>query len=159
MPNPTQSHYLCSIRPTMAKNEVIEQAINDLKSQKAPNIDITAKRWGIVESTLRRRYKGETVSRTEAQYRSTMLLTNAQEEVFIEHINKLSARNMHPTPQMIKNLIREMIGRPIGERWVEHFQKRHENKLHSHYMRNINQSRHIADNSRHFQHYFDNVSA
>ena len=159
MPNPTQSHHVCSKCFTMSKNQAIEHAINDLKSQKAPNIDATAKKWGVVESTLRRRYKGKTVSRSEGQSRSNMLLTNAQEDVLIEHINKLSARNLHPTIQTVENLAREIVGHPVGERWVERFRKCHGNKLRSRYMRNIDHSRHVADNSKHFQHYFDNVSA
>ena len=122
----------------MAKNEVIEQAIDDLKSQKAPNLDATTKKWDIVEPILRRRYKGETISHAEAQYRLIMLLTNTQEGVLIEYINKFSACNIHPTPQIIKNLVREMTGHLIKKRWMEHFQKRHKNKLRSRYMRNIN---------------------
>ena len=61
----------------MTKNEAIEQAIDDLKSQEAPNIDATARKWGVVESTLRRRYKGESVFYSEPCFRSIMLFTNA----------------------------------------------------------------------------------
>ena len=143
----------------MSKNEAIQIAIDDLKLQKVPNFAATAKNYNIVRSTLQRRFEGKTVSRNESQSRSNMLLTNAQEEVLIEHINKLSARNLHPTIQTVENLAREIIGHPVGERWVERFRKRHGNKLRSRYMRNIDHSRHVADNSKHFQHYFDNVSA
>lgn len=143
----------------MANNEAISNVIDDLLSQKVPNITATARKYGIVQSTLQRRFTGQTVSRHEGRSRSTMLLTDAQESLLIEHINKVSARNMHPTPQMVENLVREITGRPVGERWVERFRKRHGNKLCSRYMRNIDQSRHVADNSKHFQHYFDNVSA
>ena len=143
----------------MTKNEAIEQAIDDLKSQEAPNIDATARKWGVVESTLRRRYKGESVSYSEARSRSTMLLTNTQESFIIEYINKLSARNMHPTPQMLENLVVEITGHLVGERWVERFRKRHGNEITSRDLRNIDQSRHVADNSKHFQHYFDTISA
>ena len=143
----------------MSNNEAILDAIDDLKLQKIPNFAATAKKYNIVRSTLQRRFEGQTVSRSEAQSRSNMLLTNAQESVLIEYINKLSARNMHPTPQMVENLVVEITGRHVGERWVERFRKRHGNELRSRYLRNIDQSRHIADNSKHFQHYFDNVSA
>ena len=105
----------------MSKNQAIEHAINDLKSQKAPNIDATAKKWGVVESTLRRHYKSKTVSCSEGQSRSNMLLTNAQEDVFIEHINKFSTRNLHPTIQMVKNLARKIVSHSVGEWWVKYF--------------------------------------
>ena len=142
----------------MAISEAIEQAINDLNSQEAPNIRETAKKYNIVHSTLLRRFKGQTVSYGEARSRSIMLLTTAQESVLIEHINELSARGLHLTPQLLENLVVEIIRRPIGERWVERFCKRHDNELKSIYLRGIDQARHIADNSRHFQHYFDTVS-
>ena len=139
----------------MSNNEAILHAIDDLNSQKIPNFAATAKKYNIVRSTFQRRFKGQTVPRSEAQSRSNMLLTNVQESALIECINKLSARNMHPTPQMLESLVVEIIGRPVGERWVERFQKRHGNELTSRYLRNIDQARHVADNSKHFQHYFD----
>ena len=105
----------------MSKNQAIEHAINDLKSQKAPNIDATAKKWGVVESTLQRRYKGKIVSRSKGQFRSNMLLTNVQENILIEHINKFSARNLHPIIQTVENLAREIVGHLVGEWWVECF--------------------------------------
>ena len=48
--------------------------------------------------------------------RSAMLLTNAQEPVLIQYINELSARGLHPTPQMLENLVVEIVGHPIEER-------------------------------------------
>ena len=143
----------------MVNNEAISKAIDDLISQEVPNVRSTAKKHNIHRSTLQRRFNGETVSHSEARSRSAMLLTNAQESVLIEHINELSACGLHPTPQMLDNLVVEIIGHSIGERWVERFCKRHGNKLISVYLRNIDQARHIADNSRHFQHYFNTVSS
>jgi hypothetical protein len=143
---------------TMVNNQAILKAIDELKSQETPNIAETARKYGLAKNTLWRRYNGHTVSNSEARSRSNKVLTNAQEGVLIEHINKLSARNMHPTPQMVENLVMEMTGSHVGERWVERFRKRYGNELRSCYLRNIDQSRHIADHSKHFQHYFDNVS-
>ena len=88
----------------MSKIQAIEHAIDDVKSQEAPNIDATAKKWGVVESTLRRRYKGQTASRSKGQSRSNMLLINAQKEVLIKYINKFSNRNLHPIIQTVENL-------------------------------------------------------
>ena len=105
----------------MSKNQAIEHAINDLRSQNTPNIDATAKKWDVTESTLQRRYKGQTVSRGEGQSKSNMLLTNTQKKVLIEHINKLSARNLHPTMQTVENLARDIVSHVIKEQWVECF--------------------------------------
>ena len=142
----------------MVNLEGILKAIDGLNSQEAPNIRATAKRYNIPRSTLQDRFNGKSVSRSEACSRSAMLLTTAQESVLSEHINELSARGLHPTLQMLENLVVEIVGHPIGEWWVERFCKRYGNKLISVYLRNIDQARHIADNSRHFQHYLDIVS-
>ena len=144
--------------PTMVNNEAISIAIDDLESQETPNITATAKKYQIDPSTLWRRYNGRTVSYAEARSRSTMLLTNAQESVLVEHINKLCTRGMHPIPQIVESLVIEIVGHSIGERWVERFCNRYKNELKSVYLRSIDQSRHVADNSKHFQHYFNTVS-
>ena len=52
MPNHIQSHQLCSKHSIMTKNKAIEQAIDDLKSQKTPNIDANARKWSVVKFTL-----------------------------------------------------------------------------------------------------------
>ena len=143
----------------MVNNEAILKAIDDLILQETPNIRATAKKYNIPRSTLQDRFNGRTTSYHDACSTSRMLLTDAQETVLIEHLNKLSARGLHPTPRMVSNLVVEIVGHPIGGRWVERFCKRHETELLSIYLRNIDQARHIADNSRHFKHYFDQVSS
>ena len=157
MQHGAEKHLASSNTCNMADNKAIEQAISDLNAQEAPNIRATAKKYDLVPSTLMRRFKQKTVSRSEGQSRSNMLLTNAQELTLIEYLNKLSTRGLHPTPQMLENLVVEIIGRSIGERWIERFCKRHGDVIQSVYLRGIDQARHAADNSRHFQHYFDRV--
>ena len=65
-----------------------------------------------------RRYKGQTTSNHEAHSIHQKLLTDAQEEVLLKHISDLSDRGMHPTPQILENLIIEIVRKPIGERWI-----------------------------------------
>ena len=159
MPNPTQSHHVCSKCFTMSKNQAIEHAINDLKSQKTPNINATAKKWDVIESTLRCHYKSKTVSCSKSQFKNNMLFTNAQEDIFIKHINKFSVCNLHPIIQTVKNFAKKIISHLVKEQWVEHFRKCYSNKLCSCYMHNINHLKHVINNLKHFQHYFDNVNA
>ena len=142
----------------MVNNQAIGKAIDDLNLQKVPNITATAKKYNIDRTTLSRRYNSKTVSDASFRSQSLQLLTNAQESVLIEYINKLSTRGIHLTPQILGNLLVEIVGHPIGGRWVERFCKRHKDELKSLYLRGIDQARHIADNSKHFQHYFDTVS-
>ena len=142
----------------MTNNDAILKAIDDLNSQEIPNVNATAKKYNLVQSTLQRRFNKQTVSYSEARSRTAILLSAAQESVLIEYINKLSARGLHLTPQLLENLVVEIIRRPVGERWVERFYKRHSTELKSIYLRSIDQARYVTDNSRHFQHYFDIVS-
>jgi hypothetical protein len=107
--------------------------------------------------TLSNRFKRETVSIQEAISQSLKLLTDAQEEVLIKHILKLSTRGFYLTLQMLRNLAEEIVKQPVSERWSRRFRKRHENQLSSIYLRNIDRVRQVADNSAHFQHYFDTV--
>ena len=86
-------------------------------------------------------------------------MTNAQESVLIEYVRKLSDMGLHPTPKILENLVVEIVGKPIGGRWVKRFRQRHQTELTSLYLRNIDQSRHIADNTKHFKHYFAVVRA
>ena len=158
MPNPTNIDSPSSSASKMVNTGAILEAIDDLQSQEAPNINATARKHNVVESTLRRRYNRQTTSHRNAHSENLQLLTDAQEEVLIEYINKLSTRGMHPTPQILDNLVTEIVGHHIGERWVERFCERHKTELKSLYLRGIDQARHIADNSKHFKHYFDTIS-
>ena len=159
MPRPTETSIQYSNRCIMVNEAAIQQAISDLKSQKVPNYTQTAQKYNLEISTLRRRFKGKTVSNAEAHSRDQKLLTNAQENVLLEYIRKLSDRGLHPTPQILENLVIELIKKPIGKCWVHRFLERYENELTSVYLRNIDQSRHVADNSKHFKHYFTLVRA
>ena len=63
----------------MSNNEAISKAIDDLNSQEVPNVNATAQKYNLVQSTLQRRFTGQTTSRHEGRSRSLMLLTDAQE--------------------------------------------------------------------------------
>jgi hypothetical protein len=143
----------------MPNEALIKLAIGDLDSQKAPNIAAIARKYGIARKTLSDRFNRRTVSTGEVHSQSLQLLTNEQEEVLIEHIFKLSARGSHTKPQMLRNLARDVVKKPVSERWSRRFRKRHENRLSSVYMLNIDCVRQTRVNSAHFQHYFDTVRA
>lgn len=82
----------------MVNNQAISKAIDDLNSQENPNITATARKYKIDRTTLLRRYNYKTVSDTKFRSRSLKLLTDTQESVLIEYINKLSTRGIYPTP-------------------------------------------------------------
>jgi AraC-like DNA-binding protein len=142
----------------MAHNDRIAKAIDDLESQNRPNIAATAKKWKIDRSTLSRRFRGKTGSKEEATSCSRKKLSTTQEEALIAHINRLSDRGLPPTPQIVKNLAEELVHEEIGKNWVSRFCQRYANRLSSVYLRTIDHKRKIADNSHHFEHYFNTVS-
>ena len=142
----------------MAHNDRIAKAISDLESQNRPNIADTAKKWQLDRSTLSRRFRGETSSKAESISIASKKLSTTQEEVLIAHINKLSDRGLPPTPQIVKNLAEELAHEEIGKNWVSRFCQRHAHRLSSVYLRTIDHKRKIADNSHHFEHYFNTVN-
>jgi hypothetical protein len=141
----------------MVNEAAIKKAIDDLYSQEAPNYVATAKKYEIDRRTLMRRHKGLSRSIQEAHSESQTLLTPTQEAVLIEHINTLSSRGLPPTPQFVRNLVFEAVKIRPGKNWVYRFCNRHKKQLKSIYLRAIDQSRQIADNSAYFEHFYATV--
>jgi hypothetical protein len=142
----------------MDHNTRITKAIADLEAQNRPNIAATAKKWQIARETLSKRFRGETGTREEANSSSRQKLTAIQEKTLVAHINKLSERGLPPTPQIVRNLAKELAKTEFGKNWVTRFCKRNASRLSSVYLRTIDHKRKIADNSHHFEHYFNTVS-
>lgn len=142
----------------MDHNGRLAKALKDLESQKRPNFSTTAKKYQVERTTLAKRFKGQTGTIQEANSNSRQKLTTVQEGTLVAHINKLSERGLPPTPQIVKNLAKEISNAEIGVNWVSRFCRRHEHELSSLYLKTIDHKRKIADNSRHFEHYFNIVS-
>ena len=138
----------------MVKEADISKAISDLKAQKEPEYARIARKYGLDRGTLMRRYKGQTVSNQEAHSIYQKLLTDAQEEVLLDHISRLSARGLPPTPQILRNIVKEIVQHDIGECWIRRFCQRYKDRITSIYLKGIDQSRKVADNSKHFEHFY-----
>jgi hypothetical protein len=93
----------------MANEGYILKAISDLESQKKPQYAQVARKYNIDRTTLMRRYKGLTVSKRQAASIHRKLLTDAQEEVLLDHISTLSSRGLPPTAQILRNLVVEIV--------------------------------------------------
>src|SRR5271156_5640286 len=105
----------------MVNEADLEKAISDLKSQKKPQYGEIADKYNLDRSTLKRRFLHQTVSNQEAHSIHQKLFTDAQEETLLDYIAKLTARGIPPTPQILKNLVVEIVEHPIGECWVRRF--------------------------------------
>ena len=141
----------------MDHNARIKAAIDDLRSQKRTNFAATAKRWDVERTTLAKRFRGETGTNEDANSYVRQKLTATQEETLIAYVNKLNDRGFPPTPQILKNIAESIAHTTLGQNWVARFCKRHRTRLASVYLRTIDHKRKIADNSQHFQHFFDLV--
>jgi Tc5 transposase DNA-binding domain len=141
----------------MDHNARIQAAIDDLKTQKRLNFAATARRWEVERTTLARRFRGTQGTIEDANSYIRQQLTQTQEEVLITYVNKLNDRGFPPTPQILKNIAESIAHITLGPNWVARFCKRHRTQLASVYLRTIDHKRKIADNSQHFQHFFNLV--
>jgi hypothetical protein len=135
----------------------IQAAIEDLDSQKRVNYSATAKKWNLERTTLAKRHRGETRPNQEANSYGRQRLTDVQEQTLVRYINKLSDRGLPPTPQIVTNLAEEIAHVTLGKNWVARFCDRHRDQLTSVYLRTIDHKRKLADNSYHFQHFYEHV--
>jgi Tc5 transposase DNA-binding domain len=141
----------------MDYEERMTAAFAVLDLQERPKYAEVAKEYKLERTTLAKRYKGQTVSRKVFLSESRQCLTRAQEEALIDQINKLTDKHIPPTSQMVKNFAEEMIGREVGKNWTQGFIRRHDNRLKSIYLRNIDHCRTKAEYAPVFQHFYDLV--
>jgi hypothetical protein len=141
----------------MGYEDDMKKALAEVESCSKPNYSEIAEKYGLVRSTLSRRARGETTSREQFQSDKHQCLTNAQERVLINQINRLTNRGIPPTSQMVKNFAEEIIGREVGKNWVGQFCQRHENELKSLYLRNIDNLRVKGEYSPTYKLFYDLV--
>ncbi|EDN02183.1 predicted protein [Histoplasma mississippiense (nom. inval.)] len=113
----------------MHHEAVILSAIDDLNAQLVPNYTVTAEKYGISRYTLSRRYRGVQTSRKEATSIHRKILTDSQENRLLFHINRLADRGFPCTPQILHNLVVEILKEPIGANWVARFCQRHKDVI------------------------------
>ena len=133
------------------------RALEDLKLQDVPNFNATANKHNLLRTTLRARFYNIHTSRAEAASLYSRRLTDAQEEVLVGHINRLTNRGIPPTTQMVRNFAEEMIQDDVGQCWTSDFVKRHKDRLHSQYLRTIDKKRFKAETTALFQGFYDKV--
>jgi hypothetical protein len=126
-------------------------ALESCNRSLAPNYSAIAEGFELRRTTLARRHKGQTVSKAAANTIHRQLLTNAQEEQLVKQINKLTILQLPPTVQMVKNMAEEIIQRPANKNWTSGFVRRHQNRLKSLYLRNIDNLRAKSEYAPMFQ--------
>lgn len=134
----------------------MNSAIADLKSSDNPCVAKTAKKYGLVDSTLRRRWKGITTTKDQA-IEDRRFLNNQQEQQLIEHIRSLCEKCLPPTPAIVAEIATQLGGRPPGLNWCSRFVTRHRLELDSRYLNSLDLERHHADSVALFEQYFSIV--
>jgi hypothetical protein len=145
----SKSNYSTTMAP-------IDDAIDDLRSQKTPRIVQTAKKYNVHHSTLSRRFHGVTVPRAVLA-ESQSLLTNQQQLRLIKLINDFTNEGIPPTNAMVRNFAEEIVKKRPGKNWVTRFYKAHEHTLQSRYLAPADLSRKKADNYYDYKFYFELV--
>ena len=134
----------------------IEAALDDLRSQKSPNISKTACDHAVSRSTLSKRWNGVHRSKRDG-YERQQFLSSEQEETLVNYINKLCDRGIPPTTKMVWNFAYEIAKKRPGKNWPERFLKRHEAKLKSCYLTGLDLCRSKADSVKQITLYFEQV--
>jgi hypothetical protein len=124
----------------------MEAATAYLKDQDVPNYAAVAKLFDVKPTTLRRRFLGISTSRAAAHAEHHQLLNTAQEEVLLSYIDKMTARHIPPTVQIIHNLVTELLGRAPGRNWPAAFLARHKERICSCYLHSLDRLRCSAEN-------------
>lgn len=97
----------------VVNEEDLAAAFADLALQSKPNYKATAKKYNLQRTTLMRRHKNKTVSRSEATSLYRRKLTDGQEEAIIYEIHRLN-EGFPPRPLAIKKLVAKFTNQPVG---------------------------------------------
>jgi Tc5 transposase DNA-binding domain len=135
----------------------MDQAIAYLKAQDAPNYAGAARIYDVQPTTLRRRFLGLATSRAVASAEHHQLLNTAQEEVLLGYIDRMTARHIPLTPQIVQNLATELLGRPPGKNWPAAFVKRHKERICSRYLHPLDRLRCSAEKPALFEQFYVTV--
>ena len=134
----------------------IEAALEACNAEEAPVYAAIARKFNVNRSTLSRRHRGVTVTKSRLR-EDQSLLTAQQESDLVAYINKLTERGTPPTNSMVKTFALELSHKRPGKSWLSRFVGRHSNQLTSGFLQAKDQSRKKADNCYEYSRYFDQV--
>ena len=118
----------------------MKTAIAHLNRQKSVSYVEVTKIYELDSSTLTRRHKHITISRTEATSIFRQRLNNT-EDTFLSYIDSLTDRHISPITKIIKNLVKEIVRDSIEKNWTARFIQCHFNRICSLYLRPLNRVR------------------
>ncbi|KAF1981364.1 hypothetical protein K402DRAFT_316037, partial [Aulographum hederae CBS 113979] len=128
----------------------IDEAIADLRTQSVPNFHRTAKKYGLITSTLSRRFKGQTAH--------NRLLNETQEAVLVKYINNLSDKCLPPTTAMVGSMAAGLCKKLPGKDWVPRFVGRHREHLQIGFLEGFDLFRKKANNAFEYRRFFEKLA-
>jgi len=111
----------------------IEEALNDLNSQEAPNYSQTAKKYGVSRSQLSKRHRGIHGSKADG-YENMSLLSKQQQRDLVKYINTLTGKGLPPTSAIVRVFAKDISSKWPGKNWVSRFVNAHSETLESSYL-------------------------
>jgi transposase-like protein len=114
--------------PTSTRNNsttmtAIDEAIDDLKSQGSDSQNAykaVAEKYGVVDTTLRRRYLSQTTTRA-TQHARQRVLTPQQDNELLQWIQEETQGQNPPSHQLVAQKASLLAGRPVSKNWVYGF--------------------------------------
>jgi hypothetical protein len=113
-----------------------------------------AKRFGVVDSTLRRRHQGITQARTITNT-SRRLLNPQQEKEFLQYLTCLTEHSTPPTRQIMQSFASTIAQKDVSLQQIDRFIERHCDSLVSQWTTGIDSNHHNASLRVKYEAYFN----
>lgn len=134
----------------------IDKAIEDIKSHKSGeqwSYRGIAKKHGVARETLRRLHQEISLPREE--YKNQQRKINPQQELeLVKYIEKLTARRLSPTREMIQNFASAIAKTEISKSWVTRFINRNRLAIEPHWAPAMDRVRHQTDSEEKYRQFF-----
>lgn len=111
-----------------------------------PNSSSIAARHGVVRTTLSRHYaRSIQAPRPPAARPDLSLLNEAQESVLMKRLDYMYSKKLYPTPCILHNMAKEIIGVLPSRNWATTFIKKHADKYKCIVVEGMERQRHAAE--------------
>jgi hypothetical protein len=134
----------------------IDEAVALLKSAGDSNVSEVARKFNVERSTLSKHFRGKRGSIAKANERK-QLLSNSQETVLANHIQRLCDWCLPPTPAMVATWAEKLCGQKPNKNWLAGFKARHKDVLDCRFLNAIDLARHKADSTASYRQYFSTL--
>ena len=140
------------------REERIQAALAEIGLKKQLNYAEIASKHRIHPTTLSRRHKKKTRDLRTFRSESKQLLSNNEEEVLVEYLNRLARYGLFATTRILINIVQERLGREISHNWPSGFVSRHSDQLKSTYLKGFDTTRFASESMANLTVFFENVS-